>query len=271
MADSGRGVGLASSANRRVTRSASREAGTAQTPTRSSRRQQAAKRSTQHSAQAVDEEDEERKDNEAEAENEEGSENSISPDYEQVKSALLNEPALSKAKRVYEYINRDHYGDIEREKQMYDAAVAREEAEQKVAAQPKLYNLLFSDPTNRSTLYTLLIASTVMLLAPLATFYTVSAMLEAAGWQDKWRLSVSGMCAVGVVNVISIGFGLYAYWEKEDVESEEEREAREGRTRAVQDEWVRNVTRGQMVGVNKWNEELKQEREEAQQGRKKVR
>lgn len=197
--------------------------------------------------------------------------NPISPEYDQVKAALLNEPAISKAKRVYEYINREHYRDIELEKQHYEAAVAREQAEEKEAVQPKFYKLLFSDPTNRSTLYTLLIASTVMLLAPLCTFYGVSAVLTALGWQDKWRLSVSGMCAVVVVNVITIGFGLYAYWEKEDVETEEEREAREGRSRAVQDQWVRSVTKGAMVGVGKWNEELKQEMEEAQQGRKKVR
>ena len=267
MSNFGRGVGLTSSASRRVTRSASREAAAAQPPTRASKRQSAAQ-----PVQTVEEDDDERKDDEAEAEQEEenNSNNRHSSEYRQVKSALLNEPSLSKAKRVYEYINREHYQDIEREKHDYQQAVAREEAEEKEAAQPKLYNLLFSDPTNRSTLYTLLVASVVMLLAPLLTFYGVSALLEAADWQDKWRLSVSGMSAVVVVNVISIGFGLYAYWEKEDEESAEERETREGKTRAVQDEWVRNVTKGQMVGVGKWNEELKQEREETQ-GQKKRR
>ena len=188
-----------------------------------------------------------------------------------MKADLLNEPALSKAKRVYEYINREHYRDIERSKEAYEAAVARQEADEKEAQQPKLYSLLFSDPTNRSTLYTLLLASAAMLLGPLLTFYGVSSLLYGLGWQDKWRLSVSGACAVVAVNVVSIGFGLYAYWEKEDDETEEERELREGRTRANQDEWVRQATRGQMVAVGKWNEEMKQEIEEAQQGRKKLR
>ena len=269
MADSGRGVGL-TSATRRVTRSASREAATAQTQARTAQRQPVTRRASKQPANVEEEEGEERKDEAAEAEEEQdATDRLVSPEYQQVKSDLLNEPPLSKAKRVYEYINREHYRDIEREKQQYQAAVAREEEEEREAAQPKMYNLLFSDPTNRSTLYTLLVASVVMLLAPLATFYGVSAVLEAAGWQDKWRLSISGMSAVVVVNVISIGFGLYAYWEKEDEETAEERETREGRSRAEQDQWVRHVTKGQMVGVGKWNEEKKQERDEAQQAREK--
>ena len=271
MADSGRGVGLTSSATRRVTRSASREAVATQVQTRAAQRRAAPSRSSQQSAQALEEEDEERKDEEAEGD--EGGDDSATPylpEYEQVKADLLNEPPLSKAKRVYEYINREHYRDIERERQQYEEAVAREQAEEKEAVQPKFYQLLFTDPTNRSTLYTLLVASVVMLLAPLATFYTADSLLAALDWQAKWRLSISGMCAVVVVNVISIGFGLYAYWEKEDAESEEERESRESKTRAAQDDWVRNVTKGQMLGVGKWNEELKHEMQEAQQGRKKV-
>ena len=272
MADSGRGVGLGSAATRRVTRSASREAASAQTQTRSTaQRLSTRQRTTRQSATAAfEEEDEERKDGDTALEAEDaGPEQST--EYERERSELLNEPALSKAQRVYEYINREHYRDIELEKQNYEAAVAREEEEEKEAAQPKLYSVLFSDPTNRATLHTLLLASAIMLLAPLSTFYGASYLLQAAGWQDKWRLSVSGMCAVAVVNVVSVGFGLYAYWEKEEPETDEERETREGRSRAMQDQWVRTVTKGQMVGVGQWNEEMKQDRELAQQGVKKFR
>ena len=169
-------------------------------------------------------------------------------------------PAWTARRRVYEYINRDTYRQQAREAAEEKAAVEREEEEARRPADDsaRLYQLLLLDRGNRSTLYLLLLVTALMLVLPVSAFYLSSTLLFA-GWEDKYRLAFSGLVAVVVVNVLSVGFGLYAYWEKEEDETEEEKDTREGKSRAVMDHWVRQVTHGKMAGVGKTSEETKEE------------
>ena len=173
-----------------------------------------------------------------------------------MKRDLLSEPEVDKARRVYEYINRANYAEEAQAIADQKAAVEAERVEDERAQQRRFYSAL-TDATNRSTLLTLIVVTALMVALPLTTYYLASTYVFAS-LSPQYTLAYSGFAAVLAVNVVSCGFGVYALREAEEPETEAERDERENKSRAIQDDWVRRVTHGAMVGVGQWNEELKQ-------------
>jgi len=182
-----------------------------------------------------------------------------------IRHEALNSKPIDSAKKVFEYINR---GDIEEEKARKLAEEENEkqikEEEEKLlleSQKPKFFKVLLTE-VNRSALLTLFLMTALMILIPIGTFY-FSFNILFASVEEKWRLTYSGFLAVFTVNVLTIGFGLYAYYEPEDPESEEEKRARIAGDEARADQWVREITRGRMTGRNQMakdeNEENKEE------------
>ena len=253
MSDSGAGVGLGPT--RRITRSASREAARQQTHTPSSSTPSRRKpRPIPESPTSPSDPD-----FSPSSPSSPTSPSSLTA-LERVQRELRSVKPVEQARAVFEYINRASYAEQE-------AAVAEEkaveEAELAEAERSKLTSFAsaLTDAINRNSLYTLLVVTALMLVVPLSAFYLSSSLLFSSLHPNQ-RLAYSGFVAVLAVNVVSIGFGLYAYYEPEEPETEAEKHEREEKSRAKQDEWVRQVTHGAMTGVGQWNEELEQAMEE---------
>ena len=253
MSSSGAGLGLGPT--RRVTRSASREASRQQaTPLSSSAPSRRKSRPIAESPPAPSDSD--LSPSPSSPSSPSSPPSALNP-LERVQRELSAEPPVERARRVYEYINRANYQEAEAAVAEEKELEARERAEEERSKQRSFASAL-TDATNRSSLYTLLLVSTLMLVVPISAFYLASALLFAS-FSPNQRLAYSGFVAVVAVNVVSLGFGVYAYYEAEEPETEAEKNEREDKSRAVQDEWVRQVTHGAMTGVGQWNEELKQQ------------
>lgn len=110
---------------------------------------------------------------------------------------------------------------------------------QPVIEKPKVtfWTLLFRRAENRSTLYQLYFTTALMAIVPLGmmglSYYTIF-----AGMSEESRLTWSGLFGVLGVNVIAIGFGVFAYFDRGGEEGEEEEVSREDEQEAKRKKWA---------------------------------
>jgi hypothetical protein len=145
--------------------------------------------------------------------------------YAQGKHDLEQESELHKTKRVFNYINKQHIKELQQEQDDEAEFQAQERDAIKSASidpPPQFFKLLTdtkSHPQNKRALNQLIVASTLMLVLPLSTFAICQYCLtQFAKWSSDASLSYSGIAAAIVVNIVSIGFGIYAWAEPEDEE-----------------------------------------------------
>jgi len=193
--------------------------------------------------------------------------------YQRIKHEALNVDHRLGARRVFEYINREDIAAEKRKKQQENEAnraAQQQEDEEREAANnaPRFFDLLLKDKGSRSALLSLIAATLLMIALPLTTFYVSYEVFAAS--PENWRLTYSGFLAVIAVNVVAIGFALYAYQEAEDPETEQEKQERIERDQARLDGWVQLITKGRKLKANDdennhKGEQYEQEEEEKDQ------
>lgn len=94
---------------------------------------------------------------------------------------------------------------------------------QPVVEKPKItfWTLLFKRAENRNALYQLYVTTALMVILPFGLMFLSYSTLFS-GMDSDSRLMWSGFAGVLGVNVVTIGFGLFAYWEPSDEEEQEE-------------------------------------------------
>jgi hypothetical protein len=185
------------------------------------------------------------------------------PQYVEENLAVINATTGQKKARV---INRLNGYDL-REIAEAEAAVKRAAEEDKLAQEkaklPNFFQLLVNNAENRGALHTLIIVSVLLFIVPLAVFFFLSEVVFTNFSTDR-KMLYSGIGAVVMVNFITVGFGIVAYYEPEEPESDAQLADRELRRRIAAEQWLKETTVGQKNEAAA-EQQLKVMREQIQQ------
>lgn len=173
------------------------------------------------------------------------------PSLAATRQVYASESLYDRAKRVWSYINRSHLHDIKFAEQQEELRKRQEEERIRKAKELNLFKLL-KQSSNRSALITLFKVTLIMVAFPIGTFFLFSQIILAS-MEDKYRWAYSGLIAAVAVNIVTIGFGIYAYLEKEDEQTEEEAEVDRENAKDRVNKWVKEITRGKVSKVD-WEE-----------------
>jgi len=140
--------------------------------------------------------------------------------------SLFSQSKFDKAKRVFDYINSDHIGAHRDEQQMEREQQQQQIDDEKSQTKPvTLFNALFDtchQPQNINALKQLLTVTILMITLPISTLYAVHyVLITQFHFLSSSALTYGAISSILIVNIITIGFGLFAYYEKEENETDD--------------------------------------------------